>query len=168
ARILNRPTGYTPRPIRVLPVSRRRWLAEALAVVLRADPSFAVLEVQHDPLPAAAQAHRTRPDVTLVDCLWDGVTTSAIIEMLETSLPGSKMLLLMAWADDATVARYARAGAAGCVTGSWSSAELIDAIKRVHAGEVLFSPGIPVSLLGRPHPCTTGAELTPRERAVLR
>lgn len=167
ARHLDRLTQGTPHTIRVLLVIGQQWIADALATVLRADPDLALLEVEDDPLQAAAQAHRMRPDVVLLDCLARGTSTAAITAMLGTGLPRFKIIALTACAEDTAVARYARAGAVACVTGSWSSTELIDAIKRVHAGEVLFSPRTLVCLLTQPSRGGTGEELTPREQAVL-
>ena len=75
----------------------------------------------------------------------------------------------------ATCSRRSRPGATGYLVKSASRAELIDAVRRVAAGDTVFTPGLAGLVLGEfrrmaeagpePEPDT---ELTPRETEILK
>ncbi|MBV9143239.1 MAG: response regulator transcription factor [Pseudonocardiales bacterium] len=117
-----------------------------------------------------------RPDVVLLDVhLPDGGGA----EVLRRVRPDqSEVVFLALSVSDAAedVIAVIRAGARGYVTKTISGAELVDAVRRVHAGEPVFSPRLAGFVLDafahRPGAASVGNPeldlLTPRERDVLR
>lgn len=81
-----------------------------------------------------------RPDVVLVDVHLPGGGGRAVIEQVRTSWPDAVFLALSVSDAASDVVAVIRAGARGYVTKSIDTAELVDAIGRVHDGDAVFSP----------------------------
>lgn len=81
-----------------------------------------------------------RPDVVLVDVHLPNGGGRAIIEQVRRAWPDAVFLALSVSDQASDVVAVIRAGARGYVTKSIDAAELIDAIRRVHDGDAVFSP----------------------------
>lgn len=126
---------------------------------------------------------RFEPDVVLLDVhLPDGSGADVV-----PKAPGPKYLALSVSDDPQDVIAVIRAGARGYVTKTIASEELIDAIRRVHDGDAVFSPRLAGFVLDAfrgtapaPPPVTAAAtsgaaapdedldRLSAREREVMR
>jgi two-component system response regulator DesR len=156
-------------PVRVLLADGHRLLAGALAAALPADPALEVVGVRPD--LAAGPIRRAGPDVLVLGYPLLRAEGRRLAE-LRAEAPELKALVLTAGLDDETVAACVRAGAAGCVARHQSPADLGRAIRRAHAGEVLFPPEVLVRLLRPAPPRAPGPDppprpLSARERQVL-
>jgi DNA-binding NarL/FixJ family response regulator len=115
----------------------------------------------------------TRPDVVLLDVHLPGGGGRAILDACVPELPGTRFLALSVSdaADD--VIGVVRGGARGYVTKSVDAPELLEAIRRVAAGEAVFSPRLAGFVLdafsGANAPVSDELDqLSPREREVMR
>lgn len=116
---------------------------------------------------ALAETSRGEPDVVLLDRrLPDGDGTSLIGEFVGI---GAKVLVLTGEATASVAARVAEAGGAGLILKSARLDELVEAVRRVAAGEVVFDPKLLAGVLDRltGRVSATGASLTARERETL-
>jgi DNA-binding NarL/FixJ family response regulator len=116
---------------------------------------------------ALAEIVRGRPDVVLLDRrLPDGDGTSLIPDLVRA---GAKVLVLTGEATASVAARVAEAGGAGLILKSARLDDLIEAVRRVAAGEVVFDSrllaGVLDRLTGRVK--AAGATLTAREQETL-
>jgi len=82
----------------------------------------------------------TRPDVVLLDVHMPGGGGRAVLETLRTELPDTRWLALSVSDAAEDVIAVIRAGAKGYVTKTISGADLLDAVRRVADGDVVFSP----------------------------
>src|SRR3954447_19527312 len=153
--------------IKVLLINSHRLFGEALCTVLRVDPSLDVLDLQEDALHAEPYVRTARPDVVVLECLFPETRAAQSIAMLMMALPGLKILVLTAVVDIDTLAACVQAGASGHLTRDCTIWQLIDAIKRAHVGEMLFSPEALISLLTGPKRHERAHTLTAREHEVL-
>src|SRR3978361_1609382 len=80
------------------------------------------------------------PDVVLLDVPLPDGKGGAIITAVTPDRPGVKFLALSVSDAAEDVIAVIRAGARGYVTMTISGRELLDAVRRVHAGEPVFSP----------------------------
>ena len=80
------------------------------------------------------------PDLVLVDVHMPGGGGRAVIEAVHEADPNMKFLALSASDAAQDVVGTVRAGARGYVTKTISPEELVDAIRRVHDGDAVFSP----------------------------
>jgi DNA-binding NarL/FixJ family response regulator len=117
---------------------------------------------------------RLRPDVVVVDVHLPDGGGHAIISAVVEQWPEAMFLALSVSDSAEDVVAVIRAGARGYVTKSISGPDLIDAIRRVHDGDAVFSPrlaGFVLDAFSGHLPAPTDPELdqlTSREQEVMR
>jgi DNA-binding NarL/FixJ family response regulator len=92
-----------------------------------------------DVQPAIDLIASVQPDVVLLDVHLPGGGGQAVIQAIKPVCPSVRFLALSASDAPEDVIAVIRAGARGYVTKTISTAELADAIKRVAAGDAVFS-----------------------------
>jgi DNA-binding NarL/FixJ family response regulator len=92
-----------------------------------------------DVQPAIKLIGELHPDVVLLDVHLPGGGGQAVVQAIKTSDPEVRFLALSASDAPEDVIAVIRAGARGYVTKTISTAELADAIRRVAAGDAVFS-----------------------------
>ena len=109
---------------------------------VRAEIGDAVDVVGEAPdVPTAVEGIRaTRPDVVLLDVHLPGGGGLGVLEALRAELPDVKWLALSVSDAAEDVIAVIRAGARGYVTKTISGPDLLDAVRRVADGDVVFSP----------------------------
>jgi DNA-binding NarL/FixJ family response regulator len=100
----------------------------------------------------------TRPDVVLLDVHMPGGGGRTVLETLRTELPDVKWLALSVSDAAEDVIAVIRAGARGYVTKTISGPDLLDAVRRVADGDVVFSPRLAGFVLDA---FSAGASATP-------
>jgi RNA polymerase sigma factor (sigma-70 family) len=98
-----------------------------------------VLGEAGDVQPAIELIESLRPDVVLLDVHLPGGGGQAVVQAVKASAPEVRFLALSASDAPEDVIAVIRAGARGYVTKTISTAELADAIRRVAAGDAVFS-----------------------------
>jgi DNA-binding NarL/FixJ family response regulator len=128
---------------------------------------------------AVALARVTSPDIMLMDLRMpevDGLTATRRI-IGDPELAGIKVVVLTTYAEDENVFRALRAGASGFLVKDIEPAELLKAVRTVHAGASLLAPAVTRAVIeafvARPVESTPVAPalvsvLTDREREVVR
>ena len=128
--------------------------------------------------PAIDLIARCLPDVVLLDVHLPGGGGQAVVTATRDAHPQVRFLALSASDAPEDVIAVVRAGARGYVTKTISAAELVDAVRRVAAGDAVFSPRLAGFVLdafaaagpaggGRPSFDPELDQLTSREREVL-
>ncbi len=129
--------------------------------------------------PAIALITERLPDVVLLDVHLPGGGGQAVVTAVKAAHPQVRFLALSASDAPEDVIAVIRAGARGYVTKTISGADLVDAVRRVAAGDAVFSPrlaGFVLDAFAAAVPADQGSpsfdpeldQLTPREREVLR
>ena len=133
-----------------------------------------------DVQPAIDLIASVRPDVVLLDVHLPGGGGQAVIQAIKPVCPSVRFLALSASDAPEDVIAVIRAGARGYVTKTISTAELADAIRRVAAGDAVFSHRLAGFVLDAFAASDSSAsdvkpsfdpeldQLTSREREVLR
>ena len=107
-------------------------------------------------------AQRTDPDVALLDIQMPGMDGLAAAAALRTAMPSCRVIVLTTFGRPGYLQRAMEAGAAGFLVKDAPPEQLIDAIRRVHAGLRVVDPQLAAETL------TVGSSpLTGRERDVL-
>jgi DNA-binding NarL/FixJ family response regulator len=105
---------------------------------------------------------RTRPDVVLMDIRMPSVDGLTATERLRGRKDAPQVVLLTTFHADEQVLHALRAGAAGFVLKDTPPAEIVDAVRRVAAGDPVLSPTVTRQLMR--HAAGTAAD-TRRTRA---
>jgi len=120
-----------------------------------------------------AAARREQPDLILLDLRIADVLAPDVCTRLRLAAPRARVVILTAFDDEALLRACLQAGAAGILLKDAHGLDLVQALRRVQAGETVLDERIDARRLGRPQPLRTdeGAiyePLTPREHTVLR
>ncbi len=136
--------------------------------------SFRIVGEGGDVDEAILGIRQWKPDVVLLDVHMPGGGGRTVIEGVGTDAPNTKYLALSVSDAAEDVIATVRAGARGYVTKTIDPEELADAIRRVHAGDAVFSPRLAGFVLDAftgdvsPPVDTELDSLTNREQEVLR
>jgi DNA-binding NarL/FixJ family response regulator len=118
-------------------------------------------------------ARAERPDVIVLDLRMPGGGGLALLDSLASEQIASKTVVLTAAISDAEVSQALQKGAAGLVLKESAPEQLLECVRKVHAGERWVDPDA-VSRMLQPAPAgehpsqERAASLTGREREVVR
>jgi DNA-binding NarL/FixJ family response regulator len=168
-----------PEPIRVIIAEDHAVVREGTRQLLEREPDLEVVGEAADGAEAVALVERLHPDVAIMDISMPVMTGIEATQRIKASHPNTAVLILTAYDDDQYVFALLEAGAAGYLLKDVPSAEVVRAVRAVHAGEPVLHPAIARKVLRRfagppgqtraPHTGHGGeALLTDREQEALR
>jgi DNA-binding NarL/FixJ family response regulator len=161
--------------IRVLIADDQPLLRHSLAILVDGDPALSTVAQAATGTEAVCLTRQLRPDVILMDIRMpggDGIEATREITA-DPGLAASRVLVLSMYELDEYVFGALRAGASGFLLKDAHPSELLDAVRRTHAGESLFAPAILTRLVdhyvSRPAavPAADLRVLTDRETELL-
>jgi DNA-binding NarL/FixJ family response regulator len=158
--------------IRVLLVDDLALVREGLRKLLEGCAEVRVVGEAGDGDEALERAKAARPDVVLVELEPTARNWLEVARRLQREVPGCRVLMLTMHGDDAHVLEALRAGVDGYIVKRSGVETVVEAIRRVHAGELYIGPGVNRAVLeeaGREEAGKDGGSkpLTQRERQVL-
>jgi DNA-binding NarL/FixJ family response regulator len=160
----------TERALRVVVVDDHDPMRAALRTILEADRISVVGEAA-DGDQAVAVVLATRPDVVLMDLRMPGRDGLSATAELVRRAPGTAVLVLTTFDDDASLFGALAAGAAGFLLKNSPPEDLHRAVRRVASGDAVLDPDVTARVMRRAvPPASTTADLerlTERERDVL-
>ena len=156
-------------PIRILIVEDQTLMRQGLKTILDLEPGLRVAGEAADGEAGVRLALDLRPDVILMDVqmpVMDGIEATGAIC---AAWPEAKIIILTTFGRDDYVFQGVRAGALGFLLKDTPADDLIETVRRVHAGEPIIQPEIASRLLRELiNPQDTPIErLSDREREVL-
>jgi DNA-binding NarL/FixJ family response regulator len=161
--------------LRVVVADDQTTVREGLVTLLGLLPDVEVVGAAADGEQAIELVARHAPDVVLMDLGMprvDGVTATARIH---ADHPGTQVVVLTTFADDASILAALRAGALGYLTKDAGRAQIARALRTAAAGQAVLDPAVHARLLAAasnppsppPAPTTLPDGLTGREAEVL-
>jgi DNA-binding NarL/FixJ family response regulator len=163
--------------IRVLVADDQAIVRDGLVTVLDLSDEVEVVGEAADGAEAVRLAVELRPDVVLMDLRMPVLDGAGATARIVAGAPGTRVLVLTTFADDASVAAALRAGAIGYLTKDAGRRELLSAVRAAAEGQAVFDAGVGARLAAgfAPPPSGTEAgalrvrfpELTAREADVL-
>ena len=134
---------------RILIVDDHDVVREGLRALLSRREGFEIVGQAGSVAEALAEAHRSQPDVVVMDVrLPDGSGIEACRDIREER-PETKVIMLTSYADEAAVFASILAGAAGYVLKQTRGNALADAISAVSRGESLLDSAVTQKVLER-------------------
>jgi DNA-binding NarL/FixJ family response regulator len=155
----------TAGPITVAIVEDHTLVREGTRRILEGEGDLRVVAEAERAEDALALCRRLHPDVALIDLrLPDGSGIRLVTQMVE-ACPSTRAVILSAFDDEEYVVAALEAGAAGYLVKNIPSRDLVDAVRRAHAGELVLQPSLAAALaIRRLQP---QRRLSARERDVL-
>jgi two-component system response regulator DevR len=136
-------------PLRVMLVDDHEIVRDGIKAMLDAEDDIIVTAQAGTVREAVDEAHRTRPDVVVMDVrLADGSGIEATRE-IRADHPETRVLMLTSFADDEALFASIMAGASGYVLKQVKSGDLLRAIRAVGAGDSLLDPSVTSAVLDR-------------------
>ncbi|MBC6459570.1 response regulator [Actinomadura sp. HBU206391] len=159
--------------IRVLIADDHPVVRQGLRTFLGVQEDIEVVGEAVDGADAVTLAESLDPDVVLLDLNMPGVGGQAALSELRARGVTARVLVLTSMSERGHVLPAVRAGAAGYLYKDVDPHALVQAIRAVHDGHVLFAPDAADAMLSQPPPGGAAeqdpglAALTDREREVL-
>jgi DNA-binding NarL/FixJ family response regulator len=163
--------------IRVVIADDHAVVREGTRRILEHEPDIEVVGEASNGAETVTLVESLRPDVAIVDIAMPGMDGLEATKRIKISRPGTSVLVLTAYDDDPFVFALLAAGAAGYLLKDIPASDLVQAIRRVFAGEPVLHPAIARKVIERltaEAPETTHTPkrdvvaLTDRENEVLR
>ncbi len=158
-------------PITVFLLDDHEIVRRGLRDLLEAEGDIEVIGEASTQDEAVNRVHALDPDVAVLDVrLQEGNGVEACRD-IRSRHPRTACLILTSFADDDALFQAIMAGAAGYVLKQIRSTDLVDAVRRVAAGQSLLDPAVTARVLERlrkgPDEDERLARLTDQEREVL-
>lgn len=159
--------------VRILVADDHPLVRKGMIAVLNTVPDFETVGQAATGQEAIDLAISLRPDIILMDLQMPDVTGNVATREIVATIPGARILVITLFEDDDSVFLALRAGARGYMLKDADETEIIQAIRIVAGGGVIFSPAIAERVLAflsgqRPSAQhTVFPALTAREREIL-
>ena len=147
--------------IRVVLAEDQAMVRGAFAQLLDLQPDVTVVATAGNGDEALAVVAEHRPDVLLADIEMPGRSGLDVAQELSRSGDTTRVLIVTTFARSGYLRRAMDAGVAGYVLKDAPIADLVSALRRVHAGERVVAPELAMAAWDSADP------LTPRERELL-
>jgi NarL family two-component system response regulator LiaR len=164
------------RTVRVLLVDDHRLVLEMLADSLALADDVEVVGTATNGAEGVQVAKRERPDVILMDIEMDQMSGIDATRQISQALPNTRVVMLTANDDQATILDAIESGAVGYLTKDRALVDdVVTTVRRAHQGEIMLPPALigrlVTSLAARRREQierqALAEALTPREREIL-
>ncbi len=154
-----------PDRIRVLIVDDHFMARLGLAVPINGEPDMEVVAEAEDATQALLLFRQHQPDVVTMDYRLPGTKSGAdAVREIVSEFPTARIIMLSAYDGEEDAWRAEQAGVHGYLTKDATRADLLTAIRRVHGGHKVYTPGIRDKIQARER----RSPLIPRELEILR
>jgi two-component system response regulator DevR len=157
--------------VRVFLLDDHEIVRRGVRELLEIEPDIEVVGEAALAAEALARIPAAAPDVAIVDMRLPDGNGVEVCREVRSSNPGVQCLVLTSFADDEALFDSIMAGAAGYLLKQIKGTDLVDAVRRVAAGQSLLDPTVTERVLERlrngPAEDERLARLTDQERKIL-
>jgi DNA-binding NarL/FixJ family response regulator len=157
--------------VRVFLLDDHEVVRRGVRELLEVEEDFEVVGEAGTAEEALTRIPSARPDVAVVDMRLPDGNGVEVCREVRSANPSVQCVVLTSFADDEALFDSIMAGAAGYLLKQIKGADLVDAIRRVAAGQSLLDPNVTARVLERlrkgPEEDERLARLTDQERKIL-
>jgi len=150
-------------PIRIMVVDDHPVVRFGLVAMLGAQPDFVVVAQASTGEEAIALFRQHQPDVCLMDLRLPEIGGAEAIRLIRKEFPNSVFIVLTTFHGDEDIHKAMSAGARSYLLKGMSHDELLDAVRKVHAGRQYLPSKVRQSLANR----MPSSDLSAREAEIL-
>jgi len=154
--------------IKVMLVDDHAVVRSGLSAFLSVIPDLELIGEAENGDEAVRRCGLLNPDVILMDLMMPGTDGVTATRLIHEKYPAVHVIALTSFPEDDLVQKALQAGATGYLMKNVSARELADAIRAAHKGKMTLSPEAAQALAHAAANKNEGAELTDREREVLK
>jgi two-component system, NarL family, response regulator len=149
--------------IRILIVDDHPIVRMGISAIINARSDMVAVAQANSGEEAIALFRQHIPDITLMDLRLPGMGGVEAIRAIRAISPKARFVVLTTYEGDEDIHQALKSGAQGYLIKGMPHEDLIEAVRRVHAGEYFVPVPMAEALATR----TPRTQLTPRERDVL-
>jgi DNA-binding NarL/FixJ family response regulator len=150
--------------IRVMVVDDHPVVCLGLSAMIGQQTDMSVVAQASNGAEAVRLFRKHKPDVTLMDLRMPEMSGVEAIRSIRKEFPASAIIVLTTYQGDEDIHQALKAGAQGYMLKGMAHGDLLEAIRRVHAGMRYLPATVLKSLAERP----PSSELSARELEILR
>ena len=150
-------------PISILIADDHAVVLEGLVALIGRQSDMKIVAQASNGAEAVEEWTNHRPDVSLLDLRMPALDAVGVINRIRETDPAARFLVLTTFDADEDIYRAVKSGAKGYLLKDAPRENLLESIRRVHAGETCLAPELTAKLAER----LSSASLTDRELDVL-
>jgi len=133
-------------PIRIFSIDDHPLMREGIAAIIRNEPDMLLVAEASNGREAIQGFREHRPDITLMDLRLPDISGIDAMVAIRTEFPEARIIMLTTFEGDVEIRRALQAGAVGYMLKTMPRRQLVEMIRRVHAGKKHIPPEIAAHL----------------------
>jgi DNA-binding NarL/FixJ family response regulator len=133
-------------PIRIFSIDDHPLMREGIAAIIRNEPDMLLVAEASNGREAVQGFRDHRPDITLMDLRLPDISGIDAMVAIRTEFPNARIIMLTTFEGDVEIRRALQAGAVGYMLKTMPRRQLVEMIRRVHAGMKHIPPEIAAHL----------------------
>jgi DNA-binding NarL/FixJ family response regulator len=133
-------------PIRIFSIDDHPLMREGIAAIIKNEPDMLLVAEASNGREAIEGFREHRPDITLMDLRLPDISGIDAMVAIRTEFPDARIIMLTTFEGDVEMRRALQAGAVGYMLKTMPRRQLVEMIRRVHAGKKHIPPEIAAHL----------------------
>ena len=133
-------------PIRIFSIDDHPLMREGIAAIIKNEPDMQLVAEASNGREAIQGFREHRPDITLMDLRLPDISGIDAMVAIRTEFPDARIIMLTTFEGDVEIRRALQAGAVSYLLKTMPRKQLVEMIRRVHAGKKHIPPEIAAHL----------------------